>query len=153
MNPEFVDAVGSVTERVFKTMIALEPVRKNPTGIVIPKTLYDVTSIVGITGSVVGTISVQFKKALAIKVTANMLQSEVPDLNDDVRDAIGEVGNMIAGALKTELANKGINFDISIPTVVMGPGHSIGHVPGAESVFFPFGVESDSFVVTVSLKN
>jgi chemotaxis protein CheX len=152
VNSEFINAVASVTLRTFTTMISITPVKGNPSPQIYPTTLYDVTAIVGLAGSVTGTVSVQLKKAIAMKITSNMLQMPVNDLTDDVRDAIGELGNMIAGGLKTELEGKGISFDISIPTVVMGQGHQIGHMANSESLFYPFYVGQDPLVVSVSIK-
>jgi chemotaxis protein CheX len=133
-------------------MVGLTPLKGTPTAQIYPKTLYDVTAIVGLTGSVMGTVSVQLKTNMALKVTSNMLQMEVKTLNNDVSDAIGELGNMIAGGLKTDLEARGVKFDISIPTVIVGPGHSIGHLAGSESIFYPFFVNNEPFVIAVSVK-
>ena len=133
-------------------MLSLSPTPGTPTAQIYPKTLYDVTSIIGLAGGIMGTVSVQLKRAIALKVTTNMLQTPVTELNDDVRDAVGELGNMIAGGLKTGLEGKGICFDISIPTVIIGPGHQIGHMANSESIFYPFYIEKEPFVVAVSIK-
>ncbi len=152
MDSKFIESVSVVTDKVFKTMIFMSPLRGSPTAQLMPKTLYDVTAVVGFAGAVSGTVSVQFKSGLALKITSNMLQTPVTSLNADVSDAVGEVGNMIAGGIKTEMSNRGIHFDISLPTVVMGAGHSIGHTPGAEVLFFPFMIDNEPFIVSMCLK-
>ena len=152
MDGKFIESVSVVTYKVFKTMISMSPLRGTPTAQLLTKTLYDVTAVVGFAGSISGTVSVQFKSGLAMKVTSNMLQFPVTTLNEDVSDAIGEVGNMIAGGIKTELSNRGIHFDIALPTVVMGVGHSIGHTPGADVLFFPFMIDGEPFIVSMCLK-
>jgi chemotaxis protein CheX len=152
VNIAFVNAVEMITVKVFQTMINMSPVKGTHTSQIYPVTMYDVTSIVGLTGSVMGTVSIQLKQKLALQVTSNMLQTQVTAINNDVSDAIGELGNMIAGGLKTELETKGISFNIAIPTVVLGTGHHLGHIQNAESIFYPFFVDNEPFVVSVSLK-
>ena len=38
---------------------------------------------------------------------------------DDVRDAMGEVCNMVAGGLKTRCQGIGVDFNISVPVIIL----------------------------------
>ncbi len=57
-----------------------------------------------------------------------MLMMEIKEFNTDVKDAIGEVSNMIAGNVKTKLTAQYGEMNLSIPIVIAGEGLSITSV-------------------------
>ena len=57
----------------------------------------DVSGIIGLTGAASGSLSVTFNFKLVQQIMSNMLGEEVSELNDEVRDAVGEITNMISG--------------------------------------------------------
>lgn len=79
------------------------------------------TAFIGITGEWTGGVAVHCSAELARVIAARMLMTD--DLSslseDDVRDAMGEVCNMVAGGLKTRCQGIGVAFDISVPVIVL----------------------------------
>lgn len=75
---------------------------------------------IGLAGNLEGSLVVMISGADACKAISKMLGSDYTEVSQDVLDGCGEIGNILAGGLKTRLENDGIKFDISIPTVLQG---------------------------------
>ncbi|MFN9068370.1 MAG: chemotaxis protein CheX [Bdellovibrionales bacterium] len=81
----------------------------------------DVAAIVGlIAPPLKGNFIISFEKKGILQVYKNMVGEEKEDLNDEIKDAIGEIANMVYGSSKTLLNEKGNNFQMALPTVVLG---------------------------------
>lgn len=113
------DALLSSAKEVFESMVflALEEVED--------LSLCDDAAFlatVTFVGDIEGCLSVCFDRACARDIAAGMLCMETPnDLSEeDVVDAIGEIANMVMGAVKTSLQGQIDNITISIPSVILG---------------------------------
>lgn len=80
-----------------------------------------------------------------------MLGEEIDTINGDIKDAVGEITNMVSGVARKNLEAQGFNITAAIPTVVSGKDHSILHVLGGPSIIIPFTIEQGTFVVDVCL--
>lgn len=87
-----------------------------------------ISSVVGFTGYLSGMLCLHFSNDMACRVASGLLGSPITGLDDNVRDAIGEVSNMLAGGLKKQLSSTDNMFKISIPTVIAGLEYSM-HAP------------------------
>lgn len=125
MATNFSDAITSSTLDIFQTMLGMEAtVGKLLEAGECTELKYDVSGIIGLAGGCVGAISVRMNQDVAMKITAGMLGMDVTEMSAEVEDCVGELGNMVAGGAKTVLAGNGIDFDISLPTVIVGCQHS-----------------------------
>jgi chemotaxis protein CheX len=111
----------------------------------------DVSGIIGITGTIRGSLALSFSTGSILKIVSNMLGEEITEINGDIRDAVGEITNMVSGAARKRIETMGFSLSASIPTVVSGKEHSIMHVMGGPSVVIPFEMEGGSFVVDVCM--
>jgi chemotaxis protein CheX len=111
----------------------------------------DVSGIIGITGTIRGSLALSFSTGSILKIVSNMLGEEITAINGDIRDAVGEITNMVSGAARKRIETMGFSLSASIPTVVSGKEHSIMHVMGGPSVVIPFEMEGGSFVVDVCM--
>ncbi len=94
-----------------------------------------VTSLVHIEGTWQGAVLVQLPLSLATTLTGAMLQGEEAPDAEEVRDAIGELANMMAGNLKALLPQPS---RISLPAVVFGRDYHlslVGTTPVARVTF------------------
>lgn len=107
----------------------------------------DVSAIVGITGYRSGSICVSFTKKCAIAVVRGMLGDDIEDILQDTKDAVGEITNMISGQARAGLAEMGLVFQGSTPSVIMGDHHMIGHVTRAPVVAIPFTTDYGDFTI------
>ncbi len=106
-----------------------------------------ISSIVGLGGDVRGVVSVHMETGAALKTTENLLGIALEEIDDDVKDAIGELVNMIAGGVKIFFSDNGIDAKLAIPSTIAGKGYRTGGITGATSVKVPFSIEGGSFMV------
>jgi chemotaxis protein CheX len=107
----------------------------------------DVSGMVGVTGEKNGSVSLTFSKGCAVAIVKNMLGDEIDDIMQDVKDAVGELTNMISGQARAGLAEKGLVFEGSTPTVVMGDGHTISHMSKSPIMAIPFTTPNGDFTI------
>jgi len=111
----------------------------------------DVSAIVGITGDKAGSICVTFTKKCAIGLVRGMLGDDIQDIVSDTKDAVGEITNMISGQARSGLAELGMNFQGSTPSVIMGDNHTITHITKGQVIAIPFNSNAGEFTVEFCL--
>ena len=116
-------------------------------------TTYDVSAIIGLTGETSGSIIISMPAKLACKLASNMLMEEISEMNKNVEDAIGEIGNIVVGDARRLLIQDGFSLSISVPTVVVGKGHKISRSGDVPCIAIPFRTEFGEFEVNVGLKD
>ena len=151
MDVKFINAFLDGTISVLKTMAFVEPISGTPYVKKDSVASGDISGIIGLTGSVKGSLALSFSEACILRVVSNMLGEEIPALNHDTNDAVGEITNMISGVARKILESDGLNITAAIPTVVAGRNHSILHVLGGPSIIIPFSIEAGPFVVDICL--
>ena len=115
------------------------------------KALGDITAIIGVSGDRVGTIAVSFPRESAAVLVHGMLGDDVEDLEQDMRDAVGEITNMISGQARASIAKAGVVLQASTPTLVVGDEIDIEHKTQAPVIVIPFTMPDSSFAVEFCL--
>lgn len=148
-----VERLTSDVQEVFSTMVGMENVMQAPTQID-PVTSFEnsVTAMVGLAGSYNSIVSLHAPQNLAMAFTSGMLGMEVAEIDDDVRDAIGEIANMIAGSFKNLLSGNGADIKLSTPSVVTGEKYFVSAGSPADTLTLCFSADEGSFLVSASLK-
>lgn len=112
----------------------------------------DVSGVLGLAGTAEGFLIIILSKKLSCELISRMLSVGVDEISDDdVRDGIGELANMVSGNAKAALVGTPYHFELSIPTVVIGSSHSIAHPPDIPCVTVTFKVLDEEFKVAVAL--
>ncbi len=137
----------SATTDVFSTMLAVDLVVGDPVEGPGGEVVSNITSMLGLGGDIRGMLAVHCPAAVAMAITSGFLGMDVDTLDDDVKDAIGEIANMVAGNLKVAFAEDGVKAELAIPTSVIGDSFRVGGMLGARRVAVPFGMESGQFLV------
>ena len=117
--------ITSATKTLFETMIMLDLKYDNSFFEDDTQIKTDVIGMVSFTGKYHGVIALFCSKKFALKVASTMLMTELNEFTNDVKDAVGEVSNMIAGNVKTKLTAQYGEMNLSIPIVIAGEGLSI----------------------------
>jgi chemotaxis protein CheX len=151
MNVKYINPFLEGTINVLQTMAFIEPKPGKPYLKKDTRATGDVSAVLGITGSIRGSIALSFSEKCIIKIVSNMLGETITGLNGDIKDAVGEITNMVSGVARQKLEQEGLILRAAIPTVISGKGHSISHVLGGPSVIIPFETEEGPFVVDVCL--
>ena len=112
--------VARIVVTVFQTMLDLETIPTHTDTSPAPDGL---TAAIYFAGSWRGAVLFQCTREQAFEFTHRLMSIDRPDsINDDVRDALGELANMLAGNLKSVLPR---GVDISMPSVVEGTDYSV----------------------------
>jgi chemotaxis protein CheX len=113
----------------------------------------DISGIIGLSGNSEGTVAITLYWDLARKVIANMMTVPEEKINAEyIHDGTGELINMISGSTKKRFKGTQFHFDLSLPTVVVGSGHHLGHPEGSSIAVLIFDVGQEAFVLQVCLK-
>ena len=107
----------------------------------------NLTSMIGLGGGVRGLLAIHCPAAVAKNITGTFLGMEIDELNDDVKDAIGEIANMVAGNLKVSYAAINTNIELAIPTSIVGESFHVSGITDAKRVIVPFKIAEDRFWV------
>ena len=107
----------------------------------------NITSMIGLGGGIKGLLAVHCPLAVATAITSTFLGMEVEEIDDDVKDAIGEIANMIAGNLKVSFAAVDVNIELAIPTSIVGDSFYVSGITDSIRLTVPFGMEEKTFWV------
>ncbi len=152
VNVEFINPFIDATRNVFSSMCGVEIARKKIFAKDDYKMLGDISGVMELSGTASGSVVISMSSELARMVVGNMLQEPpAAELTQDVLDATGEIINMISGQAKASLVKTKYHFTISIPRVVTGPGHEIGHQPGTPNIVVVFEGAGHDFSLQVCL--
>ena len=135
---------------VLKTMAMIEPKPGAPFLKKDKVAKGDVTGIIGITGDAQGSMSISFSESCIGAVVANLFGASVNGINDEVKDAVGEITNMICGDARRRLAAQDISLTAGTPTVVTGKDHSITHIYNGQCLAIPFDTPNGNFLIEVA---
>jgi len=81
----------------------------------------EVSVAVGITGDLLGYVYLSVNQEMSKHITSQLLGGmEVPELDELVMSAIGELGNMIMGNACASISCEGYHIDITPPSIIMG---------------------------------
>jgi len=146
------NSISQATQEIFQTMLMMEAspgqaLTERPKGFV-----DSVSAIVGMAGANKGMLAIHIPEPTALVITSSFLMMEVTEVDDDVKDAIGELANMVAGSIKSDLTEQGQEFKLSIPSVVCGAEYQIDCLTDSEGVSMPFSIEGGEFLVEFHLQ-
>jgi len=110
----------------------------------------DVSAIIGVTGAAQGSMALIFTEECIKYIVSNLLGEPFTQLNHEVRDAVGELTNMICGDARRRLAEDGFVLQAGIPAIVAGKGHTITHIESGPCLAVPFQTSQGSFMVEVA---
>lgn len=106
----------------------------------------DVSGIIGMAAeNLKGNMALVFPKSCILKIVSSMLYEEFTEITDDVVDALGELTNQICGQAKKGLGEKGYRFEMAIPTMIKGTGHTVDHMTKSPIVAIPFTMPEGTF--------
>ncbi len=119
-----------------------------------------ISVMVGMVGKTNGTCAISMSERALLHVAGSLLGEQRNQADHEVIDAIGEIGNMIAGRVKELLTGTSFEMEnISVPSVIMGASYSLHFARGMHvvSVDFELGdlplydAKDRFFTVTLSL--
>ena len=133
-------------EEVFQLMLGVDCRRD---GVFVLDEQQSVTAVVGFGGLLSGACVFKSGSSAAMKIAAHMTGMEFSEIDDTVKDGIGELCNMLAGAWKGKVPNLAANCGLSVPAVITGRDYHL-HVQAPEfKLNHTYRFDDASFEVTI----
>jgi chemotaxis protein CheX len=112
--------LARIVVSVFQTMLQLDTEPAKSTWTPAPDGL---TAAIYFAGAWKGAVLLECTRPQAFEFTHRLMSIDPPgSVDDDVRDSLGELANMLAGNLKSVLPH---GIDLSMPSVVAGSDYSL----------------------------
>jgi len=136
--------VSNIVVDVFRTMLDLEVVSQGDGDLAAAGS---VTAAVHFAGEWRGAVLLQLSPELACSLCARLIRTGSPlEYDDNVRDAMGELANMVAGNLKSVLP---FRVALSMPTVVEGSNYALRICGGNLATIIRFSSAHGDFLCTL----
>jgi chemotaxis protein CheX len=152
LHTQLAQSLTDAVKEVFTSMLGTEiSIWEEQTEPVLPTPHDGVLSIIGLAGQWVGSGVLFCQSRTACDLSTRLLMTEVTEVNDDVRDAIGEITNMVIGNFKNCLESETVEVRISTPTVIDGTHLKARNLSSEFTVSTWFAYEEHMFLVEVCL--
>ncbi len=147
----FLEHILEATKSVFDMMAGLEVEKDQVLICNNDKVKGDVTGVIGLSNDKVkGSIAISFPKDLGKSVVANMLSMDAEQISDDdLKDGIGEITNMVAGDLNNRIGNI---FKLSLPSIITGKGHLVSLSHNNTPILFRFLIQNQPFYLLTTFE-
>lgn len=152
MKVEIVNSFLEATVSVIKTMAFVDISPGKPFVKKGSISTGDISGIVGMTGEGEGSLSLSFSRECILHIVGSMFGEPIMDISEEVKDAVGELTNMISGDARRRLETAGILYQGAIPTVITGAGHEIRHVTKEPIIAIPFDSTNGGFHLELCFK-
>ncbi len=150
---EYIDTFIKHTCNVLNTVASLETSFEEVYFANDFKIFGDVSGLIALTGSAEGILGITLYWPLAQKIIARMMGTEIDKINAElIHDGVAEIINMIGGSTKNDFVGKPYHFEISLPSVILGGGHQLGHGEKGPIAVLIFKVDFQYFALQICLK-
>lgn len=137
--------IRSIVRSVWSTQLGLEV--HDAEGTVQPAPSPTMTAAIHINGDSHGGIRLECSRAIVRRAASIMFDLPAEQLaDDDDRDVIGELANVVAGNIKALMPGSN---SISLPTIVEGSDYHVSTLDVRSSAAFSFTLDGESMTVTV----
>lgn len=151
MNVKVINPFLAATMHVLKTMAGVDAKPGKPFLKKNDIALGDVSAVISIAGEAKGSMALVFTEPCITGVASQLLDETFPHLNDEVKDAVGELTNMICGDARRRLSEDGIALQAGIPKVISGKSHSVAHLTKGPCLAIPFETNLGGFMIEVAI--
>jgi chemotaxis protein CheX len=132
---------------VFGTMIGVSCARSESAA---PMKGQTIAALIGLAGALTGTLVLQSESSAAMRVSDLMTGMSTTEVDATVRDAMGEMANMVAGAWKGYDPKLASGCLLSTPTVVVGTRYELFSRRATVRIDRVYGIEGSFFSVAVA---
>ena len=94
-----------------------------------------------------GSIALSFTLPAIRVISRSLLGHEIDSVNNEAADITGELTNMLVGGAKRILSEKGHEFDMQTPQLLLGDGHEIVHHYPGQTILLPVKIDQDEFYI------
>lgn len=151
MKAEFINPFLAAASQVLESELGSAPKRGS---IGLQRSAYtsdEVTTVVGVTGSVQGMVMISMPETTARGMVGVMMGQEFPEFDALAQSGIGEIGNVITGRAAVLLAEAGFPSDLAPPMLIVGRGTLLSTLD-VQRLVIPLETQFGPIEVQVALK-
>jgi len=150
------DIASTVTDsliEVFDTMLSMDLSLSDDESLSMPEGGQIVGSV-SLAGKVKGIILIEMSDEFARTITASMqgVKSDGIDVENDVKDVISELCNIVGGNLKSNFCDAGLTCEISPPSFTFGSNFDIESLNISRHERYVFAYEKNPVIVEVGVR-
>lgn len=148
------DLLNSSVTEVFSAMFTLDAAPSEPRDLhSLGETL--VVASVGFVGDVNGVVYIHVAAPFARLLAGRMLGMAGEEFDGDemINDAMGELSNMVVGAVKSRLCDDGSPCVLTIPSIVRGQNFSVGAAGCSDRRLLGFQCGEGEVVLELQMKS
>ena len=151
LEPIYVSPFIIGARHVFKTMLDIDLVNREPVAKGSRRTTADVTGVIGFTGDREGTMTVSMSTSTALTIYSRLFNEQYSKITPEIIDAVGELTNIISGQARKELEKQGLHVVAYVPMVFSGKGVEINFITKGMPTTVPFSFTLDGAREELSL--
>jgi chemotaxis protein CheX len=150
MDAKLINPVISSVLNILKTVAStkgkvLEPFLKEDA-----IALGDISGTIELSGAIRGLIAISFAEKAILSVVTKMFGEKVKEINPEVKDAVGELTNMIAGQSTQQLQTIESSLQAKLAVVLVGKDHKFDHFPDQPIIAVPIETKNGSITLEFS---
>ena len=111
-----------------------------------------IVSMVGFVGEMTGMISIYCSRQMALQIATSMMGLQMEEIDQDVRDAVGEIANIVVGIFKAKFGTDHTPFQQSVPSVLDGHNFTSNNFDGQSNRLFAFESKAGTVYIQLLLK-
>ena len=150
------DIRAHIIESIVETFDTMLSVELEPTDTIPPESLEDPRNVVSVrfAGDAAGMLSIHVGDCFTRRLAAGMLDMKVDELegDQDIRDMMAELGNIVAGNLKSAFTDAGLACTLSTPSFTAGNDFKIESLNMEKFERFAFRSDDNIVFVEMGLK-
>ena len=147
MNVRYINPLLESTVTVLSTMARVNATLGKPSAKEGLQALGDISGMIDLSGKEAhGSLAISFSTSAILDITQKMLGEQVTDIDETVIDVVGEITNMITGSAKRIYSEQGMEFDLTLPSMIIGQQplrHSVKGTP----ILLPFRTDAGEFYI------
>ena len=148
LRDEVTDCVRDIFKSGFKIDVQLDSFQKVKQYALVG----DASGLVGmVQDELEGNLAISFHLPVIARVFAQLYPGQIQTVNEDVRQGVAEIANMVYGQLKVRLNARGYDLKMALPNFITGAGHAIHQGPSGDIGVLKFKFEDEYiFEVVIS---
>ncbi|NPB09475.1 MAG: chemotaxis protein CheX [Thermodesulfobacteria bacterium] len=147
-----IDALNEAVKEVLMTFTGAAPTAEKSFVRGEPEALGEVSAVVGLTGKgFTGSFIVSFKRDCILGIVEALFGQKPGEINEEVKDAAGEMANMMCGAFRRRFEEQGISLQGSTPVVVTGEKHVLDILCKSQRLVIPYSVNGSKLFIEFCL--
>lgn len=97
-----------------------------------------------------GSVALSLSLPAIREISRSLLGYEIARVDKEAVDLAGELTNMLVGGAKRILSERGYDFDMQSPQLLLGAGHEIVHHFSGQTVLLPVKIRQDEFYLELN---